>query len=82
MYKSKTYHPDNVVDAFVRYSQLDDKFYFCERGTYKRYDIRQGEIEYCFLPLEVQNEARRLAGVWPSYVEVDKQITIKWGKVD
>lgn len=81
MYKSKTYHPDNVVDAFVRYSPLDDKFYFCEKGADKRYDIRQGEIEYCFLPLVIQNEAKRRAGVYPSYIEVDKQITIKWGRV-
>lgn len=87
MYKSKSYHPDNVVDAFIRYSQLHNKFYFYERGIDKRlrgidkrFEIRQGEIDDCFLPQEVQSEAKRRAGAWPSYVKVDKAITIKWGR--
>lgn len=82
MFKSKTYHSNDVVDAFVRYSQLDDRFYFCERGADKRYDIRQGIIDPSFLPQKVQKEAKRRAGVWPSYVEVSKEITIKWGIVE
>jgi len=82
MFKSKTYHSNDVVDAFVRYSQLDDRFYFCERGADKRYDIRQGIIDPSFLPQKVQKEAKRRAGVWPSYVKVSKEITIKWGIVE
>lgn len=79
MYKSKSYHPDKVTKAYVRYSKIDDKFYFCERGQ-EVSDIRQGIINQSSLPQEVQSEAKRRAGVWPSYVEVDKAITIKWGR--
>jgi len=81
MFKSKTYHPDKVTKSYVRYSKTDNKFYFCERGQ-EVSDIRQGIIDQFFLPYEIQEEAKRRAGVWPSYVKVDREITIKWGKVD
>jgi len=79
MFKSKTYHPDKVTKSYVRYSKTDNKFYFCERGQ-EVSDIRQGIIDQFFLPYEIQEEAKRRAGVWPSYVEIDKTVTIKWGR--
>ena len=79
MYKSKTYQPDLVVDSFVRYSPLDNTYYFCERGNNKAYDVRQGVIGCKHIPKEVKQEAKARAGVWPSYVPIDKQITIKHG---
>lgn len=81
MFKSKTYHPDKVTQSYVRYSKTDDKFYFCERGQ-EVSDIRQGIVDPSFLPQKAQEEAKRRAGIWPSYVEVSKEITIKWGIVE
>lgn len=79
MYISKTYQASLVTDAFVRYSPLDNTYYFCERGSDRIHDIRQGIIGCRHIPKEVKQEAKARAGVYPSYVPIDKEITIKWG---
>lgn len=78
-YRSPNYKKENVVSAYVRYSSLDDTFNFCEVGEDRRYDIRQGKISIDKLPPDVILEAKKRAGIWPSCVEVDKEITLGEG---
>lgn len=73
-YRSPNYKKENVVSAYVRYTSLDDTFHFCEVGEDRRYDIRQGKISIDKLPPDVILEAKKRAGIWSSYVEVDKAI--------
>lgn len=82
MYKSDDYSPAQVIDAFVCFSNYSQTFHFIERGSDKRYDIRQGSIPARHLPLDIQKKAKKSSNIWPPYVTVDKELTIKYGVVE
>jgi hypothetical protein len=70
---ARDYSPDKVRNRYVQAPGAGEVngWRWCEVGDDRRYDLRQGTCPPSDLPAEVMNAAldRRIAGVWPFYVD-------------
>jgi hypothetical protein len=76
-YRSPNYTPEAVETAYVQCDyNTGIGFLFIEVNA-KRQDIRQGKIgDERLIPQATRIEAIKRRGTWPSYVELDKTITL------
>jgi hypothetical protein len=49
-HQSKNYSPEAVLARYVKYLPWSGEFEFCEVGRDRRFDLRQGTVEYAELP--------------------------------
>src|SRR6266481_3391918 len=66
-YISKGFTADDVDTRYVR-AVFGGGYFWCERGSDKRYDIRQGTCEAFDMPDVVREEADKLVSYAFSYV--------------
>lgn len=66
-YTSKNYSPEKVWVRYVMCS-VDGTYRFCEVGSDRRYDLRQGIVDPAELPAHIRRSADERRGTWPAYV--------------
>lgn len=66
-YKSQSYAPDLICARYVRH-WYGATYRFCEVGSDRRFDLRQGTVDAAELPLDVRNAADARRGFTPAYV--------------
>lgn len=64
---AKNYSPDKVLKRYVRTDGA--RYFWCEVGEDRMYDLRQGRCMASDLPLAVIEAAEKRCGYSPSYVE-------------
>lgn len=64
---AKNYSPDKILKRYVRTD--GGRYFWCEVGEDRMYDLRQGRCEPSDLPISVIEAAEARRGHFPSYVE-------------
>ena len=67
-YQSENYAPEKIVKRYVRFG-VNGVYQFCEVGSDKRYDLRQGEVNEIEIPEDIKEKAIALRGQAFAYVE-------------
>ncbi len=67
-YQSRAYRSEDVRARYVRISSDGSRFQWCEVGTDRWYDMRQGECDESDVPEDVRDKCRALQGQAFAYV--------------
>lgn len=68
-FTAKGYQPGAVLARYVRANVKGGDYSWCEVGTDRRYDLRQGIVAAEELPEPIKAAADKLRGTWPGYVD-------------